>query len=51
MPIVNADGCAIYVEVEGPERAPALMLSNPLGTTLNIRHRPSLRVLVTAGEC
>ena len=36
MPIVNADGCAIYVEVEGPERAPALMLSNSLGTTLNM---------------
>ena len=36
MPIVNADGCAIYVEVEGPERAPVLMLSNSLGTTLNM---------------
>ena len=36
MPIVNADGCAIYVEVEGPERAPALMLSNSLGTTLHM---------------
>src|SRR5215831_3412554 len=36
MPIVNADGCAIYVEIEGPERAPALMLSNSLGTTLNM---------------
>jgi 3-oxoadipate enol-lactonase len=36
MPIVNADGCAIYVEVEGPERAPVLMLSNSLGTTLHM---------------
>src|SRR6266508_700751 len=36
MPIVNAEGCAIYVEVEGPERAPALMLSNSLGTTLHM---------------
>src|SRR5438094_52080 len=36
MPIVNADGCAIYVEVDGPERAPALMLSNSLGTTLHM---------------
>jgi 3-oxoadipate enol-lactonase len=36
MPIVNADGCAIYVEMEGPEQAPVLMLSNSLGTTLNM---------------
>jgi 3-oxoadipate enol-lactonase len=36
MPIVNADGCAIYVEVDGPERAPVLMLSNSLGTTLHM---------------
>ena len=36
MPIVNADGCAIYVELEGPERAPVLMLSNSLGTTLQM---------------
>src|SRR5713101_2880703 len=36
MPIVNADGCAIYVEVDGPERAPALVLSNSLGTTLHM---------------
>ena len=36
MPVINADGCPIYVEVEGPERAPALMLSNSLGTTLQM---------------
>jgi 3-oxoadipate enol-lactonase len=36
MPIVNADGCAIYVEVDGPERAPVLVLSNSLGTTLHM---------------
>ena len=36
MPVINADGCPIYVEVEGPERAPALMLSNSLGTTLHM---------------
>src|SRR3989440_7498713 len=36
MPSVNADGCPIYVEVEGPERAPVLMLSNSLGTTLHM---------------
>src|SRR4030095_12667420 len=34
MPVINADGCPIHVEVEGPERAPVLMLSNSLGTTL-----------------
>src|SRR5262245_23232103 len=39
MPIVNADGCPIYVEVEGPERAPVLMLSNSLGTTLDMWNR------------
>jgi 3-oxoadipate enol-lactonase len=39
MPIVNADGCAIHVEVEGPERAPVLMLSNSLGTTLHMWDR------------
>ena len=34
MPVINSDGCPIYVEVEGPEHAPVLMLSNSLGTTL-----------------
>jgi 3-oxoadipate enol-lactonase len=32
--IQTDDGCAIHVQVEGPERAPALMLSSSLGTTL-----------------
>jgi 3-oxoadipate enol-lactonase len=36
MPVINADGCPIHVEVEGPERAPVLMLSNSLGTTLEM---------------
>jgi 3-oxoadipate enol-lactonase len=37
MPKINADdGCAIHVEVEGPERAPVLMLSNSLGTNLRM---------------
>jgi 3-oxoadipate enol-lactonase len=36
MPVINADGCPIHVEVEGPERAPVLMLSNSLGTTLHM---------------
>jgi len=30
------DGCVIHVEVEGPERAPVLMLSNSLGTDLHM---------------
>jgi len=36
MPDINADGCMIHVEVGGPERAPVLMLSNSLGTTLHM---------------
>ena len=36
MPEINADGCRIHVEVEGPERAPVLMLSNSLGTDLHM---------------
>ena len=36
MPTINADGCPIHVEVEGAERAPVLMLSNSLGTTVHM---------------
>jgi 3-oxoadipate enol-lactonase len=36
MPIVDADGCPIHVQVEGPESAPALMLSNSLGADLHM---------------
>ena len=36
MPVIQADGCPIHVEIEGPERAPALMLSNSLGTNLHM---------------
>ena len=36
MPIIDADGCPINVEIEGPERAPILILSNSLGTTLHM---------------
>jgi len=37
MPIIKADdGCPIYFEVEGDEDAPALMLSNSLGTNLHM---------------
>jgi 3-oxoadipate enol-lactonase len=30
------DGCTIHAEIEGPERAPVLMLSNSLGTDLHM---------------
>ena len=36
MPDIDDDGCIIHVEVEGPERAPVLMLSNSLGTNLHM---------------
>jgi 3-oxoadipate enol-lactonase len=36
MPIIDADGCPLNVEVEGPEDAPALMLGNSLGTDLHM---------------
>ncbi len=34
--IVHADGCPLWVEVEGPAQAPVLMLSNSLGTDLHM---------------
>jgi 3-oxoadipate enol-lactonase len=36
MPVIEANGCPINVEVEGPEGAPVLILSNSLGTTLHM---------------
>jgi 3-oxoadipate enol-lactonase len=37
MPMITADdGCPIYVEVTGSDNAPALMLSNSLGTNLHM---------------
>ena len=36
MPVINADGCPINVQVDGPEGATVLMLSNSLGTTLDM---------------
>jgi 3-oxoadipate enol-lactonase len=36
MPVIDADGCPLQVEIEGPERAPVLMLSNSLGTNLHM---------------
>ena len=39
MPTIQSNGCPIHVEVEGPEKAPVLMLSNSLGTTLHMWDR------------
>ena len=36
MPLIDANGCKIQVEVEGPDDAPVLILSNSLGTTLQM---------------
>jgi 3-oxoadipate enol-lactonase len=36
MPVIDADGCPLWVEVEGPEAAPVLVLSNSLGTDLHM---------------
>jgi 3-oxoadipate enol-lactonase len=36
MPVIQANGCPIHVEIEGPESAPFLMLSNSLGTNLHM---------------
>ena len=37
MPDIKVDdGCTIHAELEGPERAPVLMLSNSLGTNLHM---------------
>ena len=37
MPDIKTDnGCIIHVEVEGPQNAPVLMLSNSLGTNLHM---------------
>ena len=36
MPDISADGCTIHVEVEGPQGAPVLTLSNSLGTNLHM---------------
>jgi 3-oxoadipate enol-lactonase len=36
MPMIDADGCPIRVEVEGRANAPVLMLSNSLGTNVHM---------------
>jgi 3-oxoadipate enol-lactonase len=36
MPVIEANGCPLHVEVEGPDGAPVLILSNSLGTTFEM---------------
>jgi 3-oxoadipate enol-lactonase len=36
MPLIPSDGCRLYAQIEGPERAPVLMLCNSLGTDLHM---------------
>ncbi len=36
MAMIEVDGCALNVEVDGPDAAPVLMLSNSLGTDLHM---------------
>jgi 3-oxoadipate enol-lactonase len=36
VPLIDVGDCELYVQVEGPERAPVLMLSNSLGTTFEM---------------
>ncbi len=36
MPMIDANGASLHVEIEGPDAAPALMLSNSLGTDLHM---------------
>lgn len=36
MPVIHSDGCPLHVEIEGPETAPVLMLSNSLGVDLSM---------------
>jgi 3-oxoadipate enol-lactonase len=36
MSTIDADGCPINVEIEGPDKAPVLLFSNSLGTNLHM---------------
>jgi 3-oxoadipate enol-lactonase len=44
MPMIDADGCLLNVSVEGRDGGPTLMLSNSLGTTLQM-WEPQMRTL------
>ena len=36
MPMIDADGCLLNVSVEGRDSGPTLMLSNSLGSTMQM---------------
>ena len=36
MPVIHSDGCPLHVQIDGPEGAPVLMLSNSLGVNLSM---------------
>ncbi|MEA2978902.1 MAG: 3-oxoadipate enol-lactonase, partial [Alphaproteobacteria bacterium] len=36
MPMIDADGCLLNVSVEGRDGGPTLMLSNSLGSTMQM---------------
>ncbi len=36
MPMIDADGCLLNVSVEGRDSGPTIMLSNSLGTTMQM---------------
>ena len=36
MPMIDADGCQLYVQIEGRDGAPTIMLGNSLGTDLHM---------------
>src|SRR5258708_12008672 len=44
MPMIDADGCLLNVSVEGRQSGPTLMLSNSLGTTLQM-WEPQMKAL------
>jgi 3-oxoadipate enol-lactonase len=45
MALIQSDGCPLYVETAGPERAPVIMLCNSLGTTLQM-WEPQMKLFV-----
>src|ERR1700680_554030 len=44
MPMIDADGCLLNVAVEGRDGGPTLMLSNSLGTTMQM-WEPQMKAL------
>src|SRR6266480_7429485 len=44
MPMINADGCMLNVSVEGRDGGPTLMLSNSLGSTMQM-WEPQMKAL------